>query len=150
MYKIVRIAQHYELAIVSVVDNPDAFLRYATWEINGQQPFIFHQIYPEEAQDYFSPQADGLGWETPPNQLFDTLDQVSRYILSQRFNSDRFFFDQDSSCHWYLVEASHRQEWEIWRDLDGNDPASWKTPPFAQRIDGDISQIEFEAPKQHE
>lgn len=148
MFRIIFIAQNYELVIVSPDHNHEAFLRWAAWEINGFQPFTFHEISSSEAQAYSSGQADGLGWETLPEQTFDTLDQVTRFILSKRLGPGpkRYFLDQDNSCHWYLVDASKREEWDKWVTLDEDDPAGWDSPDFAEMIDGHPNQVEFEAP----
>lgn len=56
----------------------------------------------------------------------------------------KYFLDQDHSCHWYLVEASRRKDWDEWLEIDEEDPASWETPEFATRVNGTQSSIEFE------
>lgn len=43
--------------------------------------------------------------------------------------------DQDNDCHWYIIEADKRQEWDAWLNLDPDDEASWNVPEFAQGID---------------
>lgn len=58
----------------------------------------------------------------------------------------KFFFDQDSSCHWYIVESAHRTEWQKWRDLDEDLEEAWTHPPFAKPIDGYPTRYDFENP----
>jgi ferric-dicitrate binding protein FerR (iron transport regulator) len=58
----------------------------------------------------------------------------------------RYFLSQDNSCHWYLVEAEHREEWEAWRDLDEDDQRAWESPKFAEMLCGSPSRVEFENP----
>lgn len=55
---------------------------------------------------------------------------------------EKYFLSQDDSCHWYLIPVSKRKEWEEWRNLSEDDPASWNTPNFTIGIDGP-SNIEF-------
>ena len=57
-----------------------------------------------------------------------------------------YFLDQDNSCHWYLVEAAHRAEWDAWRDLPEEDENCWNTPPYAKALGGGPSQLLFEHP----
>lgn len=61
--------------------------------------------------------------------------------------ADRYFVDQDSSCHWYLVPEKYRAKWEEWSSLDEEDEASWETPFYAKRLDGHPSQVTFVDPK---
>lgn len=59
-----------------------------------------------------------------------------------------YFLDQDDSCHWYIVESNHREDWENWlaaiysEDQDWDDPI----PDFAHRIGGSPSIVEFHSP----
>jgi hypothetical protein len=50
-------------------------------------------------------------------------------------DNKRFFMDQDNDCHWYIIEADKRKEWDAWLNLDSDDEASWNVPDFAQGID---------------
>lgn len=59
----------------------------------------------------------------------------------------RYFLAQDSSAHWYLVEADCREAWEAWAKLDDDDPESWDAPYFATRISGSPSNVTFESPE---
>jgi len=59
----------------------------------------------------------------------------------------RYFFAQDSSSHWYLVDADRRAEWDAWADLPEEDENAWEPPDFAQRLDGHPSQITFTEPE---
>lgn len=61
-------------------------------------------------------------------------------------NLKRYFFDQDSSGHWYMVESFHRYAWQKWRDLDQDLEEAWEAPSFAQRIDGYPESYDVENP----
>ena len=56
----------------------------------------------------------------------------------------KMFLDQDNDCHWYLVDAYRRKEWETWKDLDSEDPKSWECPEYARAINTDPSRVVFE------
>jgi hypothetical protein len=58
--------------------------------------------------------------------------------------STRFFLDQDSDCHWYLVPADKRQEWDAWTELDSDDEAAWSAPKWAIPLGTHPSTITFE------
>lgn len=60
--------------------------------------------------------------------------------------SERFFLSQDDSCHWYIVRAEHRSEWDAWVDQLGGDDPDFDTPDYAQRIGGSPSVVTFERP----
>lgn len=57
----------------------------------------------------------------------------------------RFFLAQDSDCHWYLVQAEKRPEWNAWCELNSDTEAAWRVPDFATPVDGP-HRIEFENP----
>lgn len=61
---------------------------------------------------------------------------------------NRFFLSRDSSCHWYVVPSSKRDEWEAWTNLDEDDEASWEAPKWAHEINGPPDAITFENWKQ--
>ena len=67
-----------------------------------------------------------------------TAEEVTGYVtkIHELQNTERFFLAQDDSCHWYLVPASRKVEWEAWRDLPGTDERSWTVPDFTKGIDG--------------
>jgi hypothetical protein len=50
-------------------------------------------------------------------------------------STKRFFLSQDRSCHWYIIDASKRAEWDVWNEIDEDDPAGWNVPKFAREID---------------
>lgn len=50
-------------------------------------------------------------------------------------NNKLYFMDQDDDCHWYIIEADKRTEWNAWLNLDGDDESSWNVPDFARSID---------------
>lgn len=57
--------------------------------------------------------------------------------------NSRVFMDQDNDCHWYLVEASCRDKWNLWKELSSDDPASWEVPYYAIALGGGPSSVEF-------
>lgn len=60
--------------------------------------------------------------------------------------ADRYFLDQDSSCHWYLVPAAKRAEWDKWSSLPDDDEASWDEPKYAKRLGGGPQFVTFTDP----
>lgn len=56
----------------------------------------------------------------------------------------RYFLDQDNSSHWYVIEASHRTEWDAWCNLPEDDERGWDAPEFAHAVGGAPNQIEFD------
>ena len=56
---------------------------------------------------------------------------------------EKWFLSQDNSCHWYLVLASKRKEWNDWKELPEDDPKGWDVPCFAKYLNSHPSQIEF-------
>lgn len=62
-------------------------------------------------------------------------------------SQETFFFDQDESCHWYMIPTSKR---ELWNKLNNMDTESdewyqqWQDAAFDDyRTGGGISDIEF-------
>lgn len=55
----------------------------------------------------------------------------------------KYFLDQDESCHWYVIPAQYRKEWEDFLDIPEDDERSWDVPGWAVAIDH-ASSIEFE------
>ncbi len=58
----------------------------------------------------------------------------------------RYFFDQDSDSHWYMVPESIRDVWKAWQALDSNLEAAWTEPDGAIALDGFPGDISFEKP----
>lgn len=61
----------------------------------------------------------------------------------------RFFFDQDSSSHWYMVPVDLKEQWNKLNtsDEDDQDTIDEFEKIFAEyRTGGDISSITFENP----
>lgn len=58
----------------------------------------------------------------------------------------RYFFDQDNSSHWYLVDADKRKDWDAWNELDEDDEEGWEEPDYATRINGGASNYTFADP----
>lgn len=86
MFKIIRCGIGFELVILisppgAGPDTPDAkYYRYASWQIGDHRPGVFNEIIPKMAMTYFSGIADGLGFETPPANVFPTLDDALLYV----------------------------------------------------------------------
>lgn len=36
----------------------------------------------------------------------------------------KYFLDQDESCHWYVIPAQYRKEWEDFLDIPEDDERS--------------------------
>lgn len=49
----------------------------------------------------------------------------------------KYFLDQDEDCHWYLIPADKRAEWEAFRD----DPEY--LPEWAEPLGGGPNRVEF-------
>lgn len=56
-----------------------------------------------------------------------------------------YMLGQDNSCHWYILPADKKDEWEEWLSIDEDDERSWDVPEFAQFIDG-WHKLYFENP----
>ena len=54
----------------------------------------------------------------------------------------RFFLAQDNDCHWYMVEAIWRGEWEEWLE-SGSD----EVPQYATPLGSGPQWVEFENPE---
>lgn len=58
----------------------------------------------------------------------------------------RYFLDQDNDCHWYLVDADRRAEWEAF--VEEAAPDGWEVPGCATRLAGGPSNVTFERPEE--
>lgn len=58
----------------------------------------------------------------------------------------RYFFDQDSSSHWFMVPESIRETWEAWRYLDDSLQEAWTPPDGAIPLGSYPNGISFENP----
>lgn len=73
----------------------------------------------------------------------------------KRYNenkSERFFFSQDCSCHWYMVPLSLKSEWDRLNtdDDDDYDTIEEFEKTFSKyRTGGGISNISFEDPEKN-
>lgn len=56
----------------------------------------------------------------------------------------KVFLDQDQDCHWYMVQADKRKEWDDWVNMNQDDPAAWDAPEFAKPLGGGPQEVEFE------
>lgn len=68
-------------------------------------------------------------------------------MVCHREMNKKYFFGQDNSCHWYIVDADSRVKWEEWLDLDEDNPEAWDVPIFAKEIGVSLSLVEFENPE---
>ena len=114
---------------------------------------IFWQEYPDNKRPLLE-----AAWE-----VARTVAAVDKQLLSSRAveafaelaelagraqGQARYFFDQDGSCHWYLVPLSKRVEWDEWCGLDENDERSWEAPEWAKRLPGHPSWVPFADPRE--
>lgn len=53
------------------------------------------------------------------------------------------FLDQDCSGHWYIIDASRREEWNAWTAIDEDDERAWEAPEYAIAVGGCPSSVEF-------
>lgn len=58
-------------------------------------------------------------------------------------DAPKFFMDQDNACHWYMIRADKRKDWQIWVELDETDEKSWHVPDYATQLSGSPKYIEF-------
>ena len=69
--------------------------------------------------------------------------------FNESLNSERYFFDQDCSSHWYMVPVSLREDWVLLNtdDEDDYDTISKFESKFGQySLGGGITNITFENP----
>lgn len=59
---------------------------------------------------------------------------------------ERYFLDQDNDCHWYVVPAASRAEWEAWRAIPSDDERAWEPPAFAMPLGGSPTLVTFTDP----
>jgi hypothetical protein len=67
------------------------------------------------------------------------------YFQKYMENRTKYILGQDNSCHWYLLPADKKEEWEEWLDISEEDERSWTLPEFAKFIDG-WHKLSFENP----
>lgn len=58
----------------------------------------------------------------------------------------RYFLAQDNDCHWFLVDADRRAEWEAWRELGPDEALGWRPPDCATELGRHPSSVTFENP----
>lgn len=86
--KIIRAGSSYGLVIAvspenATLDFPNAkYFIFADWEIRKREPLKFHEINQEETLSYFSGQADGCGFEEIPNRIFQTIEELTQFVLN--------------------------------------------------------------------
>lgn len=77
---------------------------------------------------------------------FISVKDMAKIVESQECAPQRYFLDQDNDCHWFLVEADKRAEWEAWLEIDSGDEKSWTPPNCAEELPGGPSDVIFENP----
>ena len=88
-FQIIRASAGYELVIVVTPPNADADNPKAQYFIHDQDtqksgdPY-FSSLSKEAVRQYFSGQADGMGFGTLPEKPFDSLEEVKKWILETR------------------------------------------------------------------
>lgn len=89
MYRIIRFGHGFDPAIIVSPHNaspntPDVkYYRYEGWRNHNSAPGI-EEINKEAAICYFSGQADGIGFEMPPEEIFPSLEAAFQYITKKR------------------------------------------------------------------
>lgn len=66
---------------------------------------------------------------------------IQEELLSEK--GPLYFLDTDGDCHWHIVRADKRKEWEAWVALDKEIPENCKCPDFANPIQGCCNSVEF-------
>lgn len=90
MFKIIRLGGGYDPVIVvsppdAGPDTPDAkFYRLASWQIGNHKPGVFNEIDGGVALSYFSGQADGMGLEVVPEEIFPSLEAIVDHVRPKR------------------------------------------------------------------
>lgn len=85
------------------------------------------------------------GWFSNGEWSQEVIDRAE-VIVNSEAQPVRYFLDQDSSCHWYIVPEQHRQEWQKWRELDEDNEDAWESPKYAKILDGYPSAVTFTNP----
>ncbi len=62
-------------------------------------------------------------------------------------NQMRYFLSQDNDCHWYVIPADKRDEWNAWCEIDPDDDLAWDPPSFAKPINGSPTLVTFSDPE---
>lgn len=91
MYRIIRFGHGFDPAIIVSPHNaspntPDVkYYRCKYWEYWQNHNFApgIEEISKEVAMRYFSGQADGMGFEMPPEEIFPSLEAVIQYITKK-------------------------------------------------------------------
>lgn len=55
----------------------------------------------------------------------------------------KYFLSQDQDCHWYLIPAEFRADWERWTELPPEDDEAWSVPVYAEMLGGGPDDLEF-------
>lgn len=56
----------------------------------------------------------------------------------------RYFLSSDGDSRNYIVPMDKKEEWEIWTELDEDNPDRWTAPYYAVQVEGEL--LSFENP----
>lgn len=90
MFKMIRCGNNFDPVIIvsppeAGPDTPDAkYYRCASWQIGDHQPGVFNEISRSRAMSYFGGIADGIGLESPPSDIFPSLEIALEYVTKKR------------------------------------------------------------------
>lgn len=93
MFRVIRCGTNFDLVIAVTPEDAHPHdsnvrcYRFATWRIDNHEPNQFNEITAHDALGYFGGIADGLGFEQPPTDLFETLNDVLNYIKTHKNNA---------------------------------------------------------------
>ena len=105
MYKIIRSGTGFALVILvsppdATPEMPDAkYYRYASWQIGGDKPFVFNEIHQDCALGYFGGIADGIGFESPPEEIFPSLDSALDFVKEKNLAWDKKWREEVKQRH---------------------------------------------------
>lgn len=126
--------------ILKTRDCPDANERNP---IPGEEKWTF--TFPLETGETLALE---MGEEGRNNLRHVILDEM---IDDQKKEGpQRFFLDQDNDCHWYLIPACNRKDWDDFLDIPEDDERSWEVPGFANPLGRGVNAITFQNPLGHE
>ena len=59
---------------------------------------------------------------------------------------ERYFLDQDSDAHWFVVPCENEKQWDEWVNLPEGDERGWHAPSFARAVGGSPRLVTFNNP----
>ena len=109
-FRFIRIGNDYDPVIAVSPENSTIksegtnFYRFSSWNIEDCPINEFHEISKATALSYFSGHADGLGFMSPPDTIFTSIQEMTEYVNEKRSNS----YNEASLNHW----ASKLQQYD--------------------------------------